>query len=63
MLSLDEIQEYISGEFKSGSELTKILNERRKGFAMVWLNKKCVTYFGDDAVELQNIIAGPVQRR
>ena len=58
MLSLDEIQMYISGKFKSKKSLAKILTERRKGFAMVWLNKKCTIYFGQDALELQNIVAG-----
>ena len=57
MLSLDEIEKVVAGELLVDNKLDRLVNLRRKGFAMVWLNKKCETYFGEDAVELQNIVS------
>lgn len=57
MLDLDEIQNIIAGKLLVDDQLKDLVDKRRKGFAMVWLNKECRVYFGEEAIELQHIIA------
>ena len=39
------------------SEIASILADRKKGFAMIWINGAVTTIFGDESIDIQNEIA------
>lgn len=51
MFDCDEILEIIKSDFIVNN--LKIVSERKKGFAILWLQEDISTYFGDCALELQ----------
>lgn len=39
------------------SEIASVLEDRKKGFAMIWINGAVTTIFGDESIDIQNEIA------
>ncbi len=57
MLDDKEILNILNNEGRMSEEIKIILENRKKGFAMVWINGNVETIFGDESLELQNEIA------
>lgn len=57
MLNDTEILNILNNKGKITDEIKNILKERKKGFAMIWINENIETVFGDESLELQNEIA------
>lgn len=58
MLDDKEILDILSNQGIMSKEIKTGLENRKKGFAMIWINGKVQTVFGDESLELQNEIAG-----
>ena len=56
MLNDTEILNILNNKGKITDEIKNILKERKKGFAMIWINGNIETVFGDESLELQNEI-------
>ena len=56
MLTDKEILDIINNG-KMDSEIAELLEDRKKGFAMIWINGAISTVFGDESVDIQNEIA------
>lgn len=52
-----EILEILKNNGVISSKLRNVLDDRKKGFAMIWINGEVITVFGDESLELQNEIA------
>lgn len=57
MLSDKELIEILKNKGIMSKEIKSILENRKKGFAMIWINGEVQTLFGDESIELQNEIA------
>lgn len=57
MLNDTEILNILNNKGKITDEIKNILKERKKGFAMIWINENIESVFGDESLELQNEIA------
>jgi pyruvate,water dikinase len=57
MLDMDEIIGILYDNYKISKELLDKIKERRKGFAILWLNGNVSTLMGHDALMLQSEIA------
>lgn len=57
MLGDKEILNILNNKGKMSDEIKDVLEDRKKGFAMIWLNGNVKTVFGDESLELQNEIA------
>lgn len=57
MLNDTEILNILNSKGKITDEIKNILKERKKGFAMIWINGNIETVFGDESLEIQNEIA------
>ena len=56
MLTDKEILDIINSGTMS-PEITSILEDRKKGFAMIWIDGIVTTVFGDESIDIQNEIA------
>lgn len=57
MLNDKEIFNILDSNGQITDEIRNTLEERKKGFAMIWINENVETVFGDESIELQNEIA------
>ncbi len=57
MLDDKEILDILKNKGNMRQEIKNILEDRKKGFAMIWLNGNVQTVFGDESLELQREIA------
>lgn len=57
MLDDKEILDILNKQGIMSNEIKSVLMERKKGFAMIWLNGEVRTIFGDESLELQEEIA------
>lgn len=57
MLDDKEILSILKNEGKMSSKVKETLENRKKGFAMFWINGNVETVFGDESLEVQNEIA------
>lgn len=57
MLNDKEILNILNNEGRMSEEIKNILKDRKKGFAMIWINGNIETVFGDKSLELQKEIA------
>ena len=57
MLDDKEILDVLKNKGTMSSEIKTILENRKKGFAMIWLNGNVQTVFGNESIKLQNEIA------
>lgn len=58
MLDNKEILDILKNQGIMSKEIKNTLEDRKKGFAMIWINGDVQTVFGDESLELQNEIAG-----
>jgi phosphohistidine swiveling domain-containing protein len=56
MLTDKEILDTINNG-KMDSEISELLEDRKKGFAMIWINGAVLTVFGNESIDIQNEIA------
>lgn len=56
MLTDEEILDIINNGTMNG-KIAKLLEDRKKGFAMIWINGVVSTVFGDESIDIQNEIA------
>ncbi len=57
MLDDKEILDILKNQGIMGNEIKESLENRKKGFAMIWLNGEVQTVFGNESIEIQNEIA------
>lgn len=57
MLDDKEILEILSNDGIMSKEIKTVLENRKKGFAMIWINGEVETVFGNESIELQNEVA------
>lgn len=57
MLDDKEILNILSNKGVMSKEIKTILENRKKGFAMIWINGDVQTVFGNESLELQNEVA------
>ena len=58
MLDDKEILDILKNQGVMSKEIKNTLEDRKKGFAMIWINGDVKTVFGDESLDLQNEIAG-----
>lgn len=57
MLDDKEILDILKNQGTMSKEIKTVLKNRKKGFAMIWINGNVQTVFGDESLELQDEIA------
>jgi len=57
MLNDQEILDIIKNKFTVKQEYKDIIDKRKTGFAITWLDEKIENYFGNDSLEIQTEIA------
>ena len=53
MLGCEEILDLLKNNCKIQHELRELIAKRRKGFAIIWIDGKIKTFFGNDSLKLQ----------
>ncbi len=63
MLQYDEIQKILNSNGIISDEPRNTIEERKKGFAIIWINKEIKTYFGNQCKLLQDSIGNTYKNR